>query len=274
MDSTPFHVALQAFANAVTTKSTQVIAGAPEDQMRGPFEGFMGAVAEALNWNIVCTGETPLPGRIGQPDYAVHCNQLLAGYAELKAPGVSATASRFRGHNRKQFKRFSAIPNILYTDGNEWALYRDGQLWDRVVQLAGDVAADGRKAATLQDAQAIERLLRVFLLWQPTISTGRAGKIDLKGFAALLAPLCRMLRDDVTDALKRPASPLVELAQDWRQLLFPDASDDQFADAYAQTVTFALLLGRSEDRNEAFTLKVPKPPSRPSTTCWRARCMF
>ena len=33
---------------------------------------------------------------------------------------------------------------------------------------------------------------------------------------------------------------------DWRQLLFPDASDEQFADAYAQTVTFALLLGRSE----------------------------
>jgi hypothetical protein len=36
------------------------------------------------------------------------------------------------------------------------------------------------------------------------------------------------------------------LAKDWRQLLFPDATDEQFADAYAQTVAFALLLGRSE----------------------------
>ena len=170
MDLTCFHVALQAFANAVTTKSTQVIAGAPEDQMRGPFEAFMDAVAEALNWNIVCKGETLLPGRIGRPDYAVHLNQLLAGYAELKAPGVGATASRFKGHNRKQFKRFSAIPNILYTDGNEWALYRDGQLCDRVVRLSGDVAADGSNAATLQDAQAVERLLRDFLSWQPLIA--------------------------------------------------------------------------------------------------------
>ena len=42
MDSTSFHVALQAFANAVTTKSTQVIAGAPEDQMRGPVRGLYG----------------------------------------------------------------------------------------------------------------------------------------------------------------------------------------------------------------------------------------
>jgi len=55
-----------------------------------------------------------------------------------------------------------------------------------------------------------------------------------------------MLRDDVTDALKDPKSPLVRLAEDWRQLLFPDAADEQFADAYAQTVAFALLLGRSE----------------------------
>jgi hypothetical protein len=55
-----------------------------------------------------------------------------------------------------------------------------------------------------------------------------------------------MLRDDVTEALTDAESPLVALAQDWRQLLFPDASDEQFADAYAQTVTFALLLARSE----------------------------
>ena len=36
------------------------------------------------------------------------------------------------------------------------------------------------------------------------------------------------------------------LAEDWRHLLFPDATDAQFADAYAQTVAFALLLGRTE----------------------------
>ncbi len=244
--STLIHSALQDFAAAVTSKMTQLTAGEPEDQVRGPFENFIGGVATALGWNVVCTGETPLPGRLGRPDYAIHLNQLLAGYVELKAPGVGATASRFKGHNRDQFKRFSAIPNILYTDGNEWALYRGGELVDKVVRLSGDVAADGKKVATPQNAHAVERLLRVFLSWQPFIPTDRKGKIDLKGFADLIAPLCRMLREDVTDALKDPASPLVQLAKDWRQLLFPDAPDQQFADAYAQTVAFALLLGRSE----------------------------
>ena len=255
MDSTPLHTALQGFADAVTAKTTQLTSGAPEDQLRAPFEAFMAAAGQALGWNVVCTGETPLPDRLGRPDYAVHLNNLLAGYVELKAPGVGAAAGRFRGHNRQQFKRFAAIPNLLYSDGNEWALYRGGQLVDRVMRLSGDVATDGGRAAAPRDAQAVEDLLRDFLLWQPLIPADRRGRIDLPGFAAMLAPLCRMLRDDVIDALARPDSPLVQLARDWRQLLFPDASDAQFADAYAQTVTFALLLGRSEGATGAFTLE-------------------
>ncbi len=237
---------LQDFGATVTAKMTQLTAGEPEDQIRAPFENFMAGVASVLGWNIVCTGETPLPDRLGRPDYAVHRNKLLAGYVEMKAPGLGADARRFKGRNREQFKRFSSIPNILYTDGNEWALYRDGEIIDKIVRLSGDVASDGRKAAMPQDAQAVERLLRDFLSWHPIPPTDRKGKIDLKRFADQLAPLCRMLRDDVMDALKDSTSPLVQLARDWRQLLFPDASDEQFADSYAQTVTFALLLGRSE----------------------------
>ena len=147
---------------------------------------------------------------------------------------------------KKQFKRFSAIPNILYTDGNEWALYRNGELTGKVARLSGDVDSEGKGAVGPQDAHALESLLRDFLMWQPFIPTDSKGRIDLRQCAALLAPLCRLLRDDVTDALKRPDSPLVQLAQDWRELLFPDAPDERFADAYAQTVLFALLLGRSE----------------------------
>jgi hypothetical protein len=115
-----------------------------------------------------------------------------------------------------------------------------------VAGLSGDVAADGKKAVSAQDAHAVLAVLTDFLSWQPIIPTKGKHEIDLKGFAGLLAPLCRMLRDDVADALGDAGSPLVQLAKDWRQLLFPDADDAQFADAYAQAVTFALLLARSE----------------------------
>ena len=40
---------------------------------------------------------------------------------------------------------------------------------------------------------------------------------------------------------------LTGLAEDWRKLLFPDATDERFADGYAQAVTFGLLVARARD---------------------------
>ena len=244
---------LQSFAAEVTGKMNQLTQGEPEEQLRGPFENLMKAVAEVLGWQVGITGETPLPDRLGRPDFAIHLNGLLAGYVELKAPGVGVNARQFKGRNQRQFKRFSAIPNLLYTDGNEWALYRDGDLVGKRVRLSGDVAHDGQAAVDKADDPALLRLLHDFLLWEPFIPTDRNGKIVLKDFAALLAPLTRLLRDNIIEALKNPDSPVVNLAQDWRQSLFGDAPDEQFADGYAQTVTFGLLLGRAEGAADPFS---------------------
>ncbi|NQT18688.1 MAG: N-6 DNA methylase [Planctomycetes bacterium] len=240
LDEETLHTALQEFAQSVTRKASQLTAGEPEEQLRGPFEAFMKKVGEGLSLNVVCTGETKLPGRIGKPDYAVHARRMLAGYAELKAPGTGADTSRFTGHSKRQWERFKSIPNILYTDGNEWGLYRNGQRIGAIIRLSGDAGTDGRAAARIQDARDILPVLQDFLSWKPIIPK------EVPQLAELLAPLCRFLRDDVTEALADQDSPLIELARDWRQLLFPGAGNEQFADAYAQTVTFALLLARSE----------------------------
>ena len=245
---------LRDFGQAVTRKMAQSEPGQPEEQLRAPFETLLRDASVALGAPAECVGEPSLPDSLGRPDYAVHVGGLLTGYAELKAPDKGADARQFRGRDRAQFKRFSAIPNLLYTDGNEWALYRGGERAGPIVRLAGDVTKTGRRAATPEDAAALERLLRDFLSWKPMVAIDAEGGVDLARFAEQIAPLCRMLRDDVLDELKDPRSQLVSLQRDWRQLLFPDATDKQFADAYAQTVTVALLLGRSEGA-EPLTLR-------------------
>ena len=55
-----------------------------------------------------------------------------------------------------------------------------------------------------------------------------------------------MLRDEVETALQHSDSALQSLANEWGGLLFPEGDLDQFADAYAQTVTYALLLAKFE----------------------------
>ena len=244
-DTNVLLAAVRAFADAVAEKSSTALSAGAEAQLGGPFENLLSAVAAEFGVRATCTGEASLPNRLGRPDFAVSNGGALAGYVELKAPGTGAEQRRFRDRNRQQFKRFAAIPNLLYADGNEWALYRGGEHGGRIVRLGGNIVTDGAGAVRERDAERLAALLRDFLGWQPLLPQDARGRIDLKAFAALLAPLCRLLRDDVAEALGNGAA-LSMLAEDWRQLLFPDATDAQFADAYAQTVAFALLLGRAE----------------------------
>jgi hypothetical protein len=63
--------------------------------------------------------------------------------------------------------------------------------------------------------------------------------------------LCRYLREEVIEVLEHErvtgaGRPFTTLAEEWRELLFPRMTEDaKFADAYAQTITFALLLARN-----------------------------
>ena len=232
--------ALCAFGAALTDRFAAAVPGDPEAQLTGPVERLLRALLPADLGPVSLTPETRAPG-LGRPDFAAHKRGLLFGHVELKAPGKGVKPGKaWTKHDRDQFERFGNFPNLLYADGNRWALYRDGERVGRVVTLPGDVREDGPEAADEQTADRLARLVAQFCDWDPEIpQTG--GRL-----AATLAKRCRLLRDEVRDAVGRPASVLNRLAAEWRGLLFPDADDDRFADGYAQTVTFALLLARAE----------------------------
>ncbi len=164
-----------------------------------------------------------LPGRLGRPDYAIldARRQVLVGHLELKQPGRGVVPEQFQGHDHDQWERFQALPNLIYSDGNQWALYRNGQRVGEVVSLHGDIRRQGARAVKAEDARRLLTLWTDFLSWQPVIPRREDGQVDQPALARLLAPLCRLLREEVLDALKEPDSPLNRLAQDWRELLFP-----------------------------------------------------
>lgn len=231
--------ALQAFASVVAERLGANVHGEPEDQLRGPFETLLREVGETTGRHVVTKSETQTAH--GKPDYAVVVDGALAGYAELKAPGKGVSPSAFTGHDQEQWKRFKSLPNLLYTDGNTWAMFRGGSRAGPAVALPSDLRG-GDCAIDEHSARALGRLLLTFMSWDPIVP-GTAREV-----AELVAPICRLLREEVSDALAGQArgSSLSRLAADWRELLFPNADDSQFADAYAQTVTYALLLARAE----------------------------
>ncbi len=229
-------------AEAKAKLANPAATGEPEDQLRAPLERLLASLAElsGLPRNVVAAvGESSVRDLKTRPDYAVTVRNALVGFIEVKSPGKGADPRRFRdAHDKEQWEKLQSLPNLVYTDGNSFGLWRSGQLEGAVVSLAGDIETSG---AELVAPSSLLALFDNFLKWQPIAPR------DAKQLAEISARLCRLLRDEVTEQLTIGSPALTALATDWRKMLFPDASDAQFADGYAQAVTFGMLVARARD---------------------------
>ncbi len=218
------------------------ISGAPEDQLRGPLETLihdLAALGGLPAGAVHLIGETTLSDIKTRPDFAVTVSKALVGFIEVKAPGKGADPRRFDNeHDKDQWDKLKSLPNLIYTDGNAFSLWRDGKLASDIVRLDGNVESSGAKLAA---PDTLLPLISDFLRWTPIPPK------TAKQLAEVSARLCRLLRDEVIEQMALGSPALTGLAQDWRKLLFPQADDAQFADGYAQAVTFGLLVARARD---------------------------
>ncbi|MEW6437170.1 MAG: N-6 DNA methylase [Pseudomonadota bacterium] len=243
MSTLSIAAAVSAFGASTKSKlANPAIAGAPEDQLRGPLEKLVTDLAQIggfANGAVHLVGETTLSDIKTRPDYAVSANNALIGFIEIKAPGKGADPRRFDDpHDKDQWNKLKSLPNLIYTDGNSFSLWRDGKLEGSIVRLDGDVESTGAK---LTAPPTLLPLLIDFLQWSPIPPK------SAKQLAQVSARLCRFLRDEVVEQMERGSPGLTGLAEDWRKLLFPQADNAQFADGYAQAVTFGLLVARARD---------------------------
>ena len=215
--------------------------GEPEEQLRAPLEGLIDDLAELCGFPrdaVKAVGESAIATLKTRPDYAITLRNALVGFIEIKAPGKGADPRRFRGHDKQQWEKLQSLPNLLYTDGNQFSLFRSGQLEGAVVSVTGDIETSG---SSLQAPPELLALFDNFFRWEPIPPT------TAKELAKVAARLCRLLRDEVAEQLDLQSPALTALAVDWRKLLFPEADNTQFADGYAQAVTFGLLMARARE---------------------------
>ncbi|MGW9494189.1 type ISP restriction/modification enzyme [Streptomyces prasinus] len=225
--------------------------GGQEAAIRGPLEVLLRAVSEhheqhRVSWH----DEYPLPELGVRPDYAVSVDGEISGYVELKRPGLPVDPDTFGRGNREQWHKLRDLPNLLYSNGTEWRLFRGGRQVGETVFFAGSLRSAGEKLV-VPDPLAFDALLQQFLGWKPE---------PIRHVARLvqeIARLCRLLRAAVQEQLAAEARssapdddmrarPFTGLKNDWRRYLFPSADDATFADGFAQTVTFSLLLAHTE----------------------------
>jgi hypothetical protein len=243
MANTTLQEAVSRFgADAKAKLAGYSISGQPEDQLRAPLEQLirsLGAIAAFAAEDINPIGETLISGMQTRPDYAVEYRKALIGFIEVKAPGKGCDPRNFSdAHDKTQWGKLKSLPNLIYTDGNGFTLWRDGKLIGKPVLLEGGIENAGAK---LTAPDGLIPLFADFLGWTPITPK------NAKALAEVSARLCRFLRDEVLEEMEQGNSALKNLKHDWQKLLFPEADDAQFADGYAQAVTFGLLVARAYD---------------------------
>lgn len=136
-------------ADAKAKLSNPSVSGEPEEQLRAPLERLFADLAELCGFQrrwIAAVGESSLAAFKVRPDYAITLRNVLVGFVEVKAPGKGADPRRYKGHDKEQWEKLQSLPNLLYTDGNSFSLWQNGELVGSIVQLEGDVETASAKA--------------------------------------------------------------------------------------------------------------------------------
>lgn len=135
-------------AAAKATLDNPAISGQPEDQLRTPLVNLVKALAALTTLagqDTELVGETKLSDLMIRPDFAVTRKGALIGFIEVKAPGKGADPTKFKDkHDKTQWEKLKALPNLIYTDGNAFSLWRDGKPAMSVVKLEGDIETSGK----------------------------------------------------------------------------------------------------------------------------------
>lgn len=136
--SETFRQALERFAETLAKDILSRIPAQPEDQLKRPVRDLLESAGALTKKEVASRTEAQVEGLGARPDIGVEVGKLLTGHVELKAPGKGGRAEKLKGADRQQWKKFRALPNLIYTDGLEWTLYRRGERERGPVRLGSE----------------------------------------------------------------------------------------------------------------------------------------
>lgn len=188
---------------------------------------------------------TILPKRTeaGNPDFRIWDGKNhITGYIEAKAPTIENLDYI---ENTGQLKRYlSTFPNVILTNFYEFRLYRDGH---RIAQTIISRSIFAKKLHTippLENIDKFEELVNLFFSFSlPHVQTARSLAIEL-------AKRTRFLRDEVISVElaengSKGHKQIIGFYEAFKKYLIATLTEKQFADLYAQTITYGLFAART-----------------------------
>lgn len=211
-------------------------------------ESFYSALAEMLQ-NVahdshrehISVTILPKPTDAGNPDFRLwNGTDRIVGYVEAKKP----TEERLDLiEESEQLQRYRAtFPNLILTNYLEFRLYRDGRRVDTVLTARPMVLNQLRTTPPVEKPDELYTLLDRFL----DFSLPQVFKAE--SLAIELAKRTRFLRDVVTQQLaeeREAPGVLTGFYEAFQTYLIGTLTLEDFADLYAQTITYGLFAART-----------------------------
>src|SRR4030042_1783832 len=173
----------------------------------------------------------------GAPDFIVEHRKVPLGYVETKDLGVDLDKVEKSDQMRRYLK---GLNNLILTDYLEFRWYVNGQR--KLKMRLAEVEKNNRLIINPKAAEVFDQLLCDFYATEaPTVSTP-------KELAERLAGVTHFIRDQIIAALESGDPDLQKaLAQQYKtfvELLLPALTHAEFADLYAQAITYGLFAAK------------------------------
>lgn len=178
----------------------------------------------------------------GMPDFLFQRGAVPTGWCEAK--DIDKDVLRLRGYSIEQRKRYEkAYPNLIYTNGVDFEFIREGEPV-HFVSIASFLGELGGLQPLPDKFDELGRQLRLFAEQEP-ISIRSAAKL-----AEIMAAKAAIIKDEIGIALAGDRdfrSGLGGQYKSFKANLLPNLTPDEFADIYAETITYGMFAARFHD---------------------------
>jgi hypothetical protein len=216
-------------------------------------ESFYSCLEKLFQQFAVSTGRsevhvTALPKKTeaGNPDFRVwNGHDRIIGYMEAKRP-TAESLDYFEATEQLQ-RYLGTFPNLILTNFFEFRLYRNGQL------LGIPVTAARPRVLQLGSVPPVEKGDELLNLLEQFFSFSLPRVFTAESLAIELAKRTRFLRDVVADELREEQATepgvLLGFYEAFQKYLIANLTLEDFADLYAQTITYGLFAARTRTRD-------------------------
>jgi hypothetical protein len=178
----------------------------------------------------------------GMPDFLFQRGDVPFGWAEAK--DIDKDVIKLKGYSVEQRKRYEkAYPNLIYTNGVDFEFIREGEPV-HFVSVASFMGQLGGLQPLPDKFDELERQLKLFAEQKP-ISIRSAAKL-----ADMMAAKAAIIKDELESALANDRefrSALGGQYKSFKANLLPHLTPDEFADLYAETITYGMFAARFHD---------------------------